>query len=131
MRICLSKVHVHLAYMSRVCTLVFLTLSAQDLVCLCVCLCVCLSLATIALEATKQYRSDTNRISASSSLKIKCFFLETTEFKSYGMKTSEKANILISTGLPQLLFAQFRHRIGIRNFTMERQRVQRCFRHQL
>ena len=55
--------------------------------------CVCVSLAILALKATKQYQSDTKSISASSALKLKCFFPETTctVFKSYGVKTIEKA----------------------------------------
>ena len=34
-----------------------------------------------------------------------------------------KANMLINTGLPRLLFARSTHREGIRSFTMDRQRV--------
>ena len=83
-----------------------------------VCVCVCLSLAIFALEAMKRYRSDTKSISASSALN---FFPETTALKSYGVKTSEKANMLIGqyvcTGLPRLLLVQFRHRGGIRSYT--------------
>ena len=63
--------------------------------CVCVCLSVCLSLAILALEKTKRYRSDTKSVSASSALNVMLGFSETTAFKSYGVKTSEKANMLI------------------------------------
>ena len=58
----------------------------------------------------------------------KAIFPKLLRSKVMACKTSEKANMLISTGLP---FARFTHRGGIRSYTMERQRVQRCFKRQL
>ena len=85
-------------------------------VCACVCVCVCLPLAILALETTKRYRSDTKNISASSALNG--VFPETTALKSYGAEASEKAKgQYVSTGLPRLLLAQFRHCGGIRSYT--------------
>ena len=64
-------------------------------------LCVCLSLAILALEGTKRYRSNNKSISASSTLNS--FFPETTAFKSYGVKTSEKAIMLAPAYLDYFL----------------------------
>ena len=62
-----------------------LVLSVCVCVCVCMCMCArgcvgeCLSLVIFELEAKKQYRSDTNSISASSTLNV---FAETTAVQS-------------------------------------------------
>ena len=65
-----------------------------------VCQCVCVWTTILTLQATIRLSNDTNGLSATRARK-KCWdFAKTTAFKRCGLKTSEKANILISVGLP-------------------------------
>ena len=87
--------------------------------------CVCVSLAILALQARRGPTSNYQQLWTNDGLKNKK--VETTLFKRYGMKTS---NMLISTGVPWRLLDSGTVK-AIRSFTMDRRRIQRCFKHQL
>ena len=71
---------------------------------LCVCLSVCLSTTILALQATRRLMSDIPTASVlQGHEKEYGDFAETTAFERYGVKTSERANMQISTGLPRQL----------------------------
>ena len=62
---------------------------------------VCLSTTILALQATRRLMSNTNSFSAKGQEKQCGDFAETTAFERYGVKISEKANCIMSTGLPR------------------------------
>ena len=55
--------------------------------------CVCVSTTILALQATRRLMPYTNSFSATRARNICGDFAETTAFESYGVKTSEKANM--------------------------------------
>ena len=97
---------------------------------MCVCVCVCVYVDNYS-RATG-YKRTIERYQRPQRYKgLKNNVAKTTALRRYGLKISEKASMLISKGLPRLLFARFTHHGGIRGFTMDRQRIQRCFKRQL
>ena len=55
---------------------------------------------------------------------LRTVFSETTAFERYGVITSEKANMLMSTGLPGPALARFAHPGGIRRYSKVEYRLQ-------
>ena len=74
-------------------------------------MCVCVSLAILALQVRRRPTSDTSGLGLMRASKIKDDFPEIIPFKIYCVKKSEKANMLINTGVQRLLStsAQFLH----------------------